>query len=67
MACEWGHLRHQARLSYTCCLETGWVEMKHINGKLHRAVLTLLCYIVNRIRITVRLRFVKVVLKLGWL
>ena len=29
------------------------------------AVLTLLCYIVNRIRITVRLRFVKVVLKVG--
>ena len=30
-------------------------------------MLTLLCYIVNRIRITVRLRFVKVVLKVGWL
>ena len=28
-------------------------------------MLTLLCYIVNRIRITVRLRFVKVALKLG--
>ena len=41
--------------------------MKHITGKLHRAVITLLCYLVNRIRITVRLRFVKVVLKLGWL
>ena len=34
---------------------------------MHRAVLTLLFYIVNRIRITVRLRFVKVVLKVGWL
>ena len=41
--------------------------MKHINGYLHRAVLTLLCYIVNRIRITVRIRFVKEVLKVGWL
>ena len=30
-------------------------------------MLMLLCYIVNRIRITVRLRFVKVVLKVGWL
>ena len=66
-ACEWSHLRHQTRLSYTCCPGTGWVEMKHINGLLHRAVLTLLCYIVNRLRITMRLRFVKVVLKVGWL
>ena len=41
--------------------------MKHISGKLHRTVITLLCYLVNRIRITVRLRFVKVVLKVGWL
>ena len=41
--------------------------MKHITGKLHRAVITLLCYLVNRIRITVRLRFVKVVLEVGWL
>ena len=39
--------------------------MKHITGKLHRAVITLLCFLVNRIRITVRLRFVKVVLKVG--
>ena len=31
------------------------------------AVLTLLCYIVNRIRITVKLRFGKEVLKVGWL
>ena len=38
--------------------------MKHINGWLYRAVLTLLCYIVNRIKITVRLRLVKVVS--GW-
>ena len=30
-------------------------------------MLTLLIYIVNRISITVRLRFVKVVLKVGWL
>ena len=41
--------------------------MKHTIGYLHRAVLTRLCYIVNRITITVRLRFVKVVLKVGWL
>ena len=30
-------------------------------------MLILLCFTVNRIRITVRLRFVKVVLKVGWL
>ena len=30
-------------------------------------MLTLLCYTVHRRRITVRLRFVKVVLKVGWL
>ena len=36
-------------------------------GYLQRAVLMLLCYTVNRIKITVRLRFVKVVLKVGWL
>ena len=41
--------------------------MKHINGYLHRAVLTLLCYIVNRIRITVRISYVKEVLNVGWL
>ena len=34
---------------------------------MHRAVLTLLCYIVKSIRITVRIRFVKEVLKVGWL
>ena len=34
---------------------------------MHRAVLTLLCYIVNRIRITERIRYVKEVLKVGWL
>ena len=41
--------------------------MKHINCLQHRAVLTLLCYIVNRIRNTVRIRFFKVVVKVGWL
>ena len=39
--------------------------MKHTNGYLLRAVLTLLSYTVNRIRITVNLRFVKVVFKMG--
>ena len=39
--------------------------MKHTNGYLLRAVLILLCYTVNRMRITVNLRFVKVVFKMG--
>ena len=54
-------------LSKTCCLVTGCGVIRHSNGYLLRAVLMLLCYIVNRIRITVRLRFVKVVLNVGWL
>ena len=54
-------------LSKTCCLVTGCGVIRHSNGYLLRAVLMLLCYTLNRIRITVRLRFVKVVLKVGWL
>ena len=34
--------------------------MRHNNGFLLRTVLMLLCYIVNRIRITVRLKSVKI-------
>ena len=40
--------------------------MKHTNGYLLRAVLTLLSYTVNRITITVRLRLVKIVFKVIW-
>ena len=40
--------------------------MRHNNVFLLRTVLILLCYIVNRIRITLRLRSVKVVFKMGW-
>ena len=65
-ACEWGPLRHQARLSNTYSLGTGWVERKHIKGYLRRTVLILLCSTVNRIKITVRLRLVKIVLKVVW-
>ena len=65
-ACEWGPLRHQARLSNTYSLGTGWVERKHIKGYLRKTVLILLCSTVNRIKITVRLRLVKIVLKVVW-
>ena len=54
-------------LGKTCCFLTGCGIIRHNNGYLLRAVLMLFCSIVNRIRITVRLRFVKVVLKVGWL
>ena len=40
--------------------------MEHTNGYPLRAVLILLCYTVNRKRITVKLRFVKVVFNVGW-
>ena len=40
--------------------------MEHTNGYQLSAVLILLCYTVNRIRSTVKLRFVKVVFNVGW-
>ena len=46
-------------------LGTGWLEMKHTNGFLLRAVLLLLCSTAKSIRITVNLRFVKGVFREG--
>ena len=40
--------------------------MKHTNGFLLRAVLILLCYTAKSRRITVNLRFVKGVFRVGW-
>ena len=61
-----GPSEHQAMFEQHLLPKAGWVEMKHTNGFLLRAALSLLCYTLNRIRITVNLRFVKVVFRVGW-